>query len=217
LVQIKNSAIYENALQSGRNLILLAPHFVALEIGGIYLSMTSPIASIYQHSRNPVFDQLILNGRSRFGAILVERNDDTRHLIRKMRNHIPLYYLPDQDPGIQWDPRRAVFAPFMGIQAATWATLARLASLTDSLVLPCATKILPAGRGFEIIFSPPLKDFPTGNPVDDATCMNKAIEMFVRDMPDQYFWAHRRFKTQPPGGPDYYGNSHHSSLAGHKP
>ena len=56
LVQLKHSVHYERALKSGRNLIVLAPHFVALEIGGIYLSMTSPIASIYQRSRNPVFD-----------------------------------------------------------------------------------------------------------------------------------------------------------------
>jgi KDO2-lipid IV(A) lauroyltransferase len=204
LVQLKHSVHYEQALTSGRNLILLAPHFVALEIGGIYLSLTSPIASVYQRSRNPIFDRLTLNGRSRFGAILVERKNDTRRLIREMRKGTALYYLPDQDPGIQWDPRRAVFAPFFGIQAATWATLARLATLTDALVLPCATKILSAGQGFEIIFAPPLENFPSGDPVLDATCMNQAIEVFVRGMPDQYFWAHRRFKTQAAGGPDYY-------------
>jgi KDO2-lipid IV(A) lauroyltransferase len=204
LVQLKHSVHYERALKSGRNLILLAPHFVALEIGGIYLSMTSPIASIYQRGRNPVFDQLTLNGRSRFGAILAERKSDARRLIREMKKGTPLYYLPDQDPGIQWDPRRAVFAPFFGIQTATWATLARLASLTNALVLPCATKILSAGQGFEVIFGPPLENFPSGDPLLDATSMNRVIEVFIRDMPDQYFWAHRRFKTQPPGSPDYY-------------
>jgi len=206
LVQLKHSAHYEQALNSGRNVILLAPHFVALELGGIYLSMTSPIVSVYQRGRNPIFDQLTLTGRSRFGAVLVERKSDARRLIREMKKGSPLYYLPDQDPGIQWDPRRAVFAPFFGIQAATWATLARLACLTNALVLPCATKILPAGQGFEIIFGSPLENFPSGDPVLDATCMNQAIEVFVRDMPGQYFWAHRRFKTQPPGGQDYYAD-----------
>ena len=204
LVQLKGSVHYERALKSGRNLIVLAPHFVSLEIGGIYLSMTSPLVSVYQHSRNPVFDQLTQAGRSRFGAVLVERKSDARRLIREMKKGTPLYYLPDQDPGIQWDPRRAVFAPFFGIQTATWATLARLASLTNALVLPCATKILSAGQGFELNFGPPLENFPSGDPVLDATCMNQAIEDFVRDMPDQYFWVHRRFKTQPPGGQDYY-------------
>jgi KDO2-lipid IV(A) lauroyltransferase len=206
LVQVKGSVHYERALESDRSLILLAPHFVALEIGGIYLSMTSPIVSVYQRSRNPVFNQLTLNGRSRFGAVLVERKSDVRRLIREMKKGAPLYYLPDQDPGIQWDRRRGVFAPFFGIQTATWATLARLASLTNALVLPCVTRILSAGQGFEVTFGPPLKNFPCGDPVLDATCMNQAIEDFVRDMPDQYFWAHRRFKTQPPGGQDYYAH-----------
>ena len=204
LVQLKGAHHYERALNSGRNLIVLAPHFVSLEIGGIYLSITSPLVSVYQQSRNPVFDQLTQAGRSRFGNVLVERKSDAKRLIREMKKGAILYYLPDQDPGIQWDPRRAVFAPFFGVEAATWATLARLASITNALVLPCATKLLAAGNGFEINFGPPLENFTSGDPVLDATHMNQAIEKFVQDMPDQYFWVHRRFKTQPPGGEDYY-------------
>jgi KDO2-lipid IV(A) lauroyltransferase len=206
LVQVKGSVHYERALKSGRNLIVLAPHFVSLEIGGIYLSTRSPLVSVYQHSRNPVFDRLTRAGRSRFGNVLFERKSDPRNLIREMKKGAPLYYLPDQDPGIQWDPRRAVFAPFFGIQTATWATLARLANLTNALVLPCATKLLSTGQGFELNFGSPLEDFPSDDPVLDATRMNEAIEDFVRDMPDQYFWVHKRFKTQPPGGQDYYAH-----------
>jgi KDO2-lipid IV(A) lauroyltransferase len=206
LVRLKDVHHYEHALNSGRNLIVLAPHFVSLEIGGIYLSMTSPLVSVYQRSRNPVFDQLTRAGRGRFGNVLVERKSDAKRLIREMKKGAILYYLPDQDPGIQWDPRRAVFVPFFGLEAATWATLARLASITNALVLPCATKLLAAGNGFEINFGPPLDNFPSGDPALDATHMNHAIEKLVRDMPDQYFWVHRRFKTQPPGGKDYYAH-----------
>ena len=31
-----------------------------------------------------------------------------------------------------------------------------------------------------------------------------AIEERVREMPEQYFWAHKRFKTRPPGEPSPY-------------
>ena len=117
---------------------------------------------------------------------------------------MPLYYLPDQDPGLQWDPKKAVFAPFFGVEAATWTTLARLAKITNAIVLPCATKILSNGTGFEITFAPPLEDFPSGDQILDAIHMNSAIEAFIRQMPDQYFWVHKRFKTQPTDGPDYY-------------
>ena len=204
LVRVENSEHYENALASGRNLLLLVPHFIAQEIGGIYLSTTRRYLCVYQHNRNPIFDRLMLGSRSRFGAILVERKSNTKRLIREIKNGNPLYYLPDQDPGIQWDKRQAVFAPFFGVQTATWATLARLANITNALVLPCATKLLPAGQGFQIIFEPPLKDFPTGNPVLDTTLMNHVIEGLVRQMPDQYFWVHKRFKTRPSGEKSYY-------------
>jgi len=30
--------------------------------------------------------------------------------------------------------------------------------------------------------------------------MNAFIEERVREMPEQYFWTHKRFKTRPPGG-----------------
>ncbi|MBO68744.1 MAG: lipid A biosynthesis acyltransferase [Acidiferrobacteraceae bacterium] len=197
LVRIKHSEHYDGALKSDQNIILLAPHFVALEIGGIYLSIFNSITSVYQHSRNPVFNKLMVRGRRRFGLMLVERKNGLMPLVRNIVRGSALYYLPDQDPGLQWNSRGAVFAPFFGVTAATWATLGRLAKLTDATVIPCATKILQDGQGFEIIFRPPLDNFPTGNPIIDAETMNHAIEELVREMPDQYFWVHRRFKTQP--------------------
>jgi lauroyl/myristoyl acyltransferase len=35
--------------------------------------------------------------------------------------------------------------------------------------------------------------------VADATRMNAWIEARVREMPAQYLWVHKRFKTRPPG------------------
>ena len=38
----------------------------------------------------------------------------------------------------------------------------------------------------------------------DVRRMNAFIEDRVREMPEQYFWAHKRFKTRPPGEPNPY-------------
>ena len=35
--------------------------------------------------------------------------------------------------------------------------------------------------------------------------MNREIERWVRRLPDQYLWTHRRFKTRPPGAASLYG------------
>ena len=55
-----------------------------------------------------------------------------------------------------------------------------------------------------MIFKEPLQDFPAGDEVQDATRMNRVIEDAVREMPEQYFWVHKRFKTRPEGEPDFY-------------
>ena len=204
LIQVENLACFEDAIKSGSNIIFLAPHFVALEIGGIYLSTISPITSMYQRNKNPFINKLTIRGRSRFGAIITERQNSTLTIIRQIRNGHPLYYLPDQDPGIHWHSQKSVFAPFFNQRAATWTTLSRIAKIANAIVLPCKTEILPKGKGFKVSFSAPIKNFPTGDPLEDATIMNQTIESMIEDTPDQYFWVHKRFKTQPMGVGSHY-------------
>ena len=44
-----------------------------------------------------------------------------------------------------------------------------------------------------------------GEDLEAATRMlNAFIEERVREMPEQYLWTHRRFKTRPPGEPSPY-------------
>ena len=58
--------------------------------------------------------------------------------------------------------------------------------------------------GYIIHFSPALEDFPGDDEVHDAAIVNQAIEKQVRQTPEQYLWAHRRFKTRPEGEADVY-------------
>ena len=199
-VTVRNEAILDQVEQQGKGFILLAPHFLALELGGIFLSLRSPGVSVYQRTRNPVFDRAMFRARQRFGGTMYERKDDLRPMLKAIRGGKGCYYLPDQDPG----PRRAVFAPFFGIPTATWPALGRISGMCRAPVLPCATYLLPRGAGFEIVIDEPLSGFPATTPEGDAEKMNEAIERCVRRAPTQYFWVHKRFKTRPQGSPDIY-------------
>jgi Kdo2-lipid IVA lauroyltransferase/acyltransferase len=184
----------------GRPVIALAPHFIGLNMGGIRVAYEYPgTASIYSRQKNPTVDRVFLKARSRFGAPhLVSRQEGLRSVIRVVKSGKPFYFLPDMDFG----RRDAVFVPFFGVQTATITTLPRLARLAGAVVIPIVTR--QVGDGYLVKIYPPWENYPTDDLEADVRRMNAFIEERVREMPDQYFWAHKRFKTRPPGEPSPY-------------
>jgi KDO2-lipid IV(A) lauroyltransferase len=121
--------------------------------------------------------------------------------MRGMREGLPYFMLPDMDFGA----KDAEFVPFFGIKAATLTAPARIAAATGAKVIPVIATFLPNYQGWKVKFHPPWEDYP-GNDIGEATRrMNAFIEERVREAPAEYFWAHKRFKTRPPGEPGFYG------------
>ncbi|WP_324779530.1 LpxL/LpxP family acyltransferase [Thiobacillus sedimenti] len=184
-----------------RPVIWLAPHFVGLDMGGVRLSMDRQVASMYAPSKNPASDWLMLRGRSRFHApVLVAKSDGIKPVLKALKQRLPFYYLPDQDQG----RLNAVFVPFFGIQTATLSALPRLAKLTGAQVVPVITRQLPGGQGYAVRFYPPWDDYPSDDLDADVARMNAFIEERIRELPAQYLWLHRRFKTRPEGEASVY-------------
>jgi KDO2-lipid IV(A) lauroyltransferase len=185
---------------AGRPVIILAPHFVGLDAGGIRLAMDRTMASMYSHQKNRVFDRLLYAKRLRFGGQLFSRQDGLRKTVRAIRSGVPYYYLPDMDLGRS----SAVFVPFFGVPAATVTGLSDLARLAGAAVVPCVTRMLPGGGGYVARLYPAWHDFPSGDDAADARRMLAFIEERVLEMPEQYFWLHKRFKTRPEGEARFY-------------
>lgn len=184
-----------------RPVIWLAPHFVGLDMGGVRLTMDWEIASMYAPAKDPVSDRYMRHGRTRFrDIVLIARHEGIKATLGAIKSGRPFYYLPDQDHG----RRNAVFAPFFGVPAATVSALPRLAKLTGAQIVPAITRQLPWGRGYAVRFYPPWDNYPSGDLDADVARMNAFIEDRIREMPAQYLWLHRRFKTRPMGEPSLY-------------
>jgi KDO2-lipid IV(A) lauroyltransferase len=184
-----------------RPVIWLAPHFVGLDMGGVRLTSEYPLVSMYSKQKNPLFNDLLLGSRTRFGTShLVSRQEGIRPVVKQLKAGLPFYYLPDMDYGA----RDAVFVPFFGVPAATITALSRLAQMTGAAVVPCVTRQLPGGAGYVLRFYPAWTDFPGDSAEADTRRMNAFIEERVLEMPEQYFWLHKRFKTRPEGEARFY-------------
>ena len=185
----------------GAPVILFAPHFVGLDAGLTRLGAEVDMVVMYANQKDPRFGALLRRGRSRFGdQRLVSRQEGIRATLGAMREGRPFYYLPDQDYG----PRDTLFVPFFGVPAATVPGLSRLARLTGAKVLPCVTRLLPGGEGYVLGIEPPWDNFPTPDLAADTRRMNEYLERRILEMPEQYLWMHKRFKTRPAGEADFY-------------
>jgi len=184
---------------NGRGAVLLAPHFVGLD-AALRLAMDVPWASTYSHQKDRFIDELVYRRRTRFGGELFARQAGLRPPIRAVRAGALYYYLPDLDYG----RKGTIFVPFFGVPAATAAGLAYISRLARAPVIPCVTRMLPGGGGYVVRLYPPWPDFPSGDAAADTRRMVAFIEERVLEMPEQYFWMHKRFKTRPEGEARFY-------------
>jgi KDO2-lipid IV(A) lauroyltransferase len=179
--------------------IVFAPHFVGFEATLQRLTLDFPVSMMYSRQKDPLFEARLYKGRTRFGGVMLPRQAGIKSGIEIIESGTLYYYLPDLDFG----PNRSVFVPFFGVPAATVTGLAYIARTTGAAVVPCVTRMLPGG-GYVARLYPAWSDFPSNDDVRDARRMMAFIEERVLEMPEQYFWLHKRFKTRPEGEARFY-------------
>jgi KDO2-lipid IV(A) lauroyltransferase len=181
--------------------VIFAPHFMGMDAGGSAIMQQVPRtgSTLYAAQPNAALNAWVLAGRLRFGdAMPIARAAGVKAVLRALREGRILYLLPDMDLG----PRESVFVPFFGVNTATVPSLSRFARLGHARVVPVVTRI--TREGYEVHVHPVWDDYPSADPVADAARMNRELEGYIRAMPDQYYWVHKRFKTRPPGEAGFY-------------
>ncbi|MBU1329326.1 MAG: lipid A biosynthesis lauroyl acyltransferase [Gammaproteobacteria bacterium] len=201
LAHIEGLEHLRQAQAEGQGVILMALHFTTLEIGAALLGQQHTIDGMYREHDNPLFDYIQRAGRERHNrdATAIER-DDVRGMLKVLRAGRAIWYAPDQDYG----PKQSIFVPLFGIPAATVTATTKFARLGRARVLPFTQERLADGSGYRLVIHPPLHGFPAEDEAADCLLINQWIERVVSVCPTQYLWAHRRFKTRPPGAPKLY-------------
>lgn len=189
----------QQAEADGQGVILMALHFTTLEMGGALLAVQRGMYGMYRPHKNPLFDYVQRRGREQRLLGVIDR-DDVRGMLKALRAGGVVWYAPDQDYGAQ----RSLFVPLFGVPAATVTATSKFARMGKARVIPFTQQRLPDGQGYRVVVHPPLADFPSESEEADCLRINQWVEQAIEVCPEQYLWAHRRFKTRPPGEAKLY-------------
>jgi len=200
LVEVRGAEHLRRAMAGGRGVVLVAGHFASLEITGRAFSAIFPsVAALYRSSRNPFVDEILKRLRHKSVPLLIPKQN-MRGMVRALRQGTPVWYAPDQS----YQGEMSALLPFCGEPAMTNTALSNIVRMGKAAVAPLVARRLPDGQGYVLEIFPALDDFPGESPEADALRVNALIEAQIREIPEQYYWIHRRFKNRPPPLPDPY-------------
>ncbi len=189
----------EAARSRGQGLLLLGMHSTVMElIGSIMLQQWPKLIYMYRHQSQPLADTLMRLGRVRSAGRPGLHRSQLRAALRVLKQNGMLWYAVDQDLG----PRHSVYAPFFNVPTATLRYAGRMARCSRALVCLFWCYRLADGSGYRFGLEP--LELSATDEVQDARCINAAMERAVQAAPEQYFWVHRRFKTRPAGQASVY-------------
>jgi len=200
-LQLEGAEHLREAIAQGNGAILLTPHFTMIEMVPRALSLAAngdwQLSTVVRRHNAASAEAVIDAGRRRWSPTIDKK--DVRGMLRALKDNRALISAPDQNFSYG-----SVFAPFFGVAAATTTGNLRLAKAAGCPTLPCMVRRLADGRGWLVRIDPPLADFPSGDSLADATRSNAMVEAEVRQIPEQYLWAHRRFRSRPEGETSLY-------------
>lgn len=200
--RIVNYGTYKKALDDKKGVLLLTGHCGSWELVAMAASILKPpIGVVVRPLDNPHLEQVVSGLRTRFGNILINKTRGMREILRTLGEGGAVGILLDQNV----KANEGVFVDFFGRPACTNKGLALIALKTGAPVIPVFIRRVD-GYQHEILIGDEVPLINTGDKEADilanTQAYTKAIESFIREYPDQWFWMHRRWKTQPSGGPD---------------
>jgi len=199
MVQFESLAPLDDALSSGRGVVLFTGHFGNWELGAAAAwAYGYRFHSVVGRQSNPLVDAEINRLRADKVTGIIDRGSGAglRGAFRALDDNEIVAFVADQDAR-----HHGAFVDFLGRPASTHKGPAQFAVRRNAPVV--AGFIRRAGGGkHRIELRPPM--WPDRSLEEDAAVLDlmqrytDALSDAVRAHPTEYFWAHRRWKTIPP-------------------
>ena len=202
VIVFRNRGPVLKALCSGRPVFILGGHFGNWEVSTATFGMFGfPLGIVARKLDNPYLHNWFFEARQQTGHQLYDKKGGTSEMIRLLEAGGNLGLLCDQDAG-----HRGLFVDFFGQPASTFKSIALMALQYRAILVVGYGIRLPDDPDarwvrYEIGCEEVIDTLDFDHSREALTTITQrytnALERAIRRAPEQYFWVHRRWKSQP--------------------
>ena len=181
------------AVARGKGVLALTAHYGNWELLAAVSALSMyPLSVVMRPLDDPIVNWIVERFRRRSGVELIAKRQALPAMRDALRQGRIVGVLLDQNAS----RAEGVFVPFFGIPASTSKALAVLSLRTGAPVVPIFIRRGEGGR-HRVWADPAIPAPETGDVADYTAAFNRSIEAVIRRAPEQWFWLHRRWKTEP--------------------
>jgi len=190
-----NAELPNKYFREGKSIIVLTGHlsnweWLLLACCSVTKANNCALLAVYRPLHNKAFDKLMLELRTKFGAVAVPERKVLRELTARKNEMKGLAMVADQTPG--GDIR--YWTNFLNQETGFFTGAEKLARLTEIPVLFATMKRVKRGYyevDFELLEEPPFNDENENSIIEK---FSKRLEAAILQNPSQWLWSHRRWK-----------------------
>ena len=191
-----------DAAARGSGAIVISGHLGNWEVAAAAVAARGVPMDVVAHlQKNPLFYRHMVELRDRLGLTVIVKNEAFRLVPQALAAGRVVALISDQNMR-----KRGVFVDFFGRAAATAKGPALFALRTGAPVfLGVAVRKPGYPSRYRVIMEPvPVgRGAPHADAIRDLTQRHVSrLEAYIREVPSQYFWQHRRWKTRPDPSPE---------------
>lgn len=193
--KILNIEMLNNYYDKGTSVIASTSHLCNWEwiliVNSIHLK--APVHAVYQQIKNQFFERLMLEIRSRFGAVPIEKNQLFRESLKKRNVPHVVALVADQSPPLHDD--NVIWTKFLNQDTVFYAGMARMANSFKWPVIYVEMRRIKRGY-YEIEFQKICQDSEKVNSTEIIEAYANLLEESIRRAPHCWLWSHKRWKRK---------------------
>lgn len=199
-IRVSGLQYIKEAAQKKSGIIIVSGHFGLWELVPSWLTQNGyNVNIVVRRQNNPYVDEWMEDMRQRLGPVTTDSGYGIRKILRSLKNKEILALMVDQDNG-----KQGIFVDFLNMPASAPTGPAQIGLKTGAPIVPLFC--IPNYSGKHLIkILPPIypQEFPSDveGQRQITHAYTKILEFYVKKHPHQWFWIHRRWKTQPHDAP----------------